>query len=449
MMSSSKRKRVEVSIKIKKEICLYKEQNPAKTLNEIRKYVLDKHSIDIGKSTIGDILQGKGRWFSVPVGVNEEHTRELHAKHSDLEKALFLWLSNVSANHAAVNDEMMIQKAKALGHQLNITGFNYSHGWLQRFKNRHGIKKRLYQGEADSADIGVVSSGRETLSKILSEYELENIFNLDETGLFYKLGPNYTLATNNVSGTKRPKDRITVALACNATGTTKMKPFVITKVNRPRCFGKTYDPNTYVRYRHNSKAWMTADLFMDWLKNFDQTMVGENRKVILLVDNASSHTQGDLELRNVRLYFLPPNTTAHLQPMDAGIIKAFKAHYRKQLVRHYIEAAEENRDQVINLKEALSMVKVAWDNVSMTTISNCFKHTKIVPDVPSDDVVVINEDNDNSTMNELADLLHRIEGSTVSAEDYCQVCRYYDLKYNYSLLVCIDQLITINSYTGR
>jgi hypothetical protein len=93
---------------------------------------------------------------------------------------------------------------------------------------------------------------------------------------------------------------------------------VIAKAHRPRCFGKTYNPETYVRYRHNAKAWMTADLFKEWLKDFDRQMRLVSRKVILLVDNAASHTKGDLHLSNVKLHFLPPNTTAHIQPMDAG-----------------------------------------------------------------------------------------------------------------------------------
>ena len=129
-----------------------------------------------------------------------------------------------------------------------------------------------------------VQTGREDLQRVLQDYDPDDIFNLDETGLFYRLGPSYTLATTKLSGTKKSKDRLTVALTSNATGSTKLKPFVISKVNRPRCFGKTYNPDT-------AKAWMTSDLFQDWLKDFDRQM---RRKVILLVDNAASHNQGDL-----------------------------------------------------------------------------------------------------------------------------------------------------------
>ena len=73
---------------------------------------------------------------------------------------------------------------------------------------------------------------------------------------------------------------------------------------------------------------MTADLFIDWLKDFNRQMILTGQYVILLVDNAASHTQGDVQLRNVRLYHIPANTTAHIQLMDAGIIKCFKTYYK-------------------------------------------------------------------------------------------------------------------------
>jgi hypothetical protein len=45
------------------------------------------------------------------------------------------------------------------------------------------------------------------------------------------------------------------------------------------------------------------------------------RKVILFLDNAASYNQGD-QLNHARLLFLPSNTIAHIQPMNAVIIKA-------------------------------------------------------------------------------------------------------------------------------
>ena len=120
--------------------------------------------------------------------------------------------------------------------------------------------------------------------------------------------------------------------------------------------------------------------FHNFLRDFDRQMRHANRHVILLVDNTASHNTGDLRLTNVRLHFLTPNTTAHIQPMDAGIIRAFKAHYKRQLTTHYIDCAEKNMPQYVDIRQAIHMTKIAWDIVTPTTIQNCFLHVQILPD---------------------------------------------------------------------
>ena len=45
------------------------------------------------------------------------------------------------------------------------------------------------------------------------------------------------------------------------------------------------------------------------------------RRLILLLDNATSHSSEGLRLTNVVVRFLPSNTTAHIQPLDVGIIR--------------------------------------------------------------------------------------------------------------------------------
>ena len=157
---------------------------------------------------------------------------------------------------------------------------------------------------------------------------------MDETGLFYRLEPDATLATGPVKGKKKNKERITVALCANATRMDKQKPLLIARTARPRCFGKDFDPNVYAIYRYNKKAWITSDLFTEWLENFERIMRSKKRKVLLLLDNATSHKIPE-DLQNVRVHFLPPIMTSHLQPNDAGIIRNFKLYYRKGLKKHF------------------------------------------------------------------------------------------------------------------
>ena len=182
-----------------------------------------------------------------------------------------------------------------------------------------------------------------------------------------------------VSGKKKQKERITVALCSNATGTDKLVPLVIGKSARPRCFGKTFDPSVYVKYTHNKKAWMTSAVFQDWLKKFNRRMRLAGRRVILLLDNATSHLSEGLRLSNVVVRFLPPNTTAHIQPMDAGIIRNFKGYYRSLLVRYFLQCIEDGVEQTVSIKLAITYVKEAWASVKQSTIVNCWRHVKILP----------------------------------------------------------------------
>ncbi|KAG0410301.1 hypothetical protein HPB47_012566 [Ixodes persulcatus] len=61
----------------------------------------------------------------------------------------------------------------------------------------------------------------------------------------------------------------------------------------------------------------------------------EDRKLLLFLDNFSAHPKNTF-LRNLKVVFLPANTTSHLQPLDAGIIKNVKHLYRKCIVQRFL-----------------------------------------------------------------------------------------------------------------
>lgn len=60
---------------------------------------------------------------------------------------------------------------------------------------------------------------------------------------------------------------------------------------------------------------MTSTIFETVLQKWDVELRQKKRKILLLVDNCPSHCAVQ-DLEYIRLQFLPPNTTAVLQPMD-------------------------------------------------------------------------------------------------------------------------------------
>jgi hypothetical protein len=74
--------------------------------------------------------------------------------------------------------------------------------------------------------------------------------------------------------------------------------------------------------------------------------------------------------------------TPFVQPLDAGIIRCFKAHYRALFCQRALELDMIGEDDIfkINIREAMLMAKEAWDAVQPTTIRHCWNHTSIQRD---------------------------------------------------------------------
>ncbi|CAI5988520.1 unnamed protein product [Closterium sp. NIES-64] len=173
-------------------------------------------------------------------------------------------------------------------------------------------------------------------------------FNFDETALYISVLPRKTYGTGRSAGRKVPKDRLTVGFLVNAEGTHAFRLLVISKAKRPHDFRSDFDPEEYCYWRNTAKGWMTKALFTHFFEQLDTAMYAEGRQVVVLLDNASSHTlttEGaeteDLfgfrtrKLNNVRLVYLPPNTTRFTQPLDQGMIAMTKARYRQQWLRAF------------------------------------------------------------------------------------------------------------------
>jgi hypothetical protein len=60
--------------------------------------------------------------------------------------------------------------------------------------------------------------------------------------------------------------------------------------------------------------------------------LGQKNRNILFIDQCAAHPRDSIALENVKILFFPPNCTSHLQPLDLGIIRAFKWQYTKHLI---------------------------------------------------------------------------------------------------------------------
>ena len=111
----------------------------------------------------------------------------------DVETALLCWFRQMRGENVPTNGPMLLEKAHSLAIQLN-SDFQPNPSWLERLKKRENIHSRNY-GEKWAADTkGAESWTSQILPSIVEGYERHNIFNADESGLFYKTTPQGSLA---------------------------------------------------------------------------------------------------------------------------------------------------------------------------------------------------------------------------------------------------------------
>ena len=136
------------------------------------------------------------------------------------------------STRAPVSGPVLQQYARKVA--LDLDGqydFKASNEWLNRFRSRYSIKFRAISGEAATVDSDTVVDWKDRLPSITKDYKPRDIYNCDETGLFFKLMPDRSLLLDGevCKGDKRSKERYTVLLCANWTGTDKLKPVVIGK----------------------------------------------------------------------------------------------------------------------------------------------------------------------------------------------------------------------------
>jgi hypothetical protein len=81
----------------------------------------------------------------------------------------------------------------------NIKDFKSSSGWLDGWKKRNNISFKTVVGEGGLVDPKVIENYRKlVLPSLLKDFDSRDVFNADETALFFKAMPNKTMYYKNM-----------------------------------------------------------------------------------------------------------------------------------------------------------------------------------------------------------------------------------------------------------
>ena len=139
---------------------------------------------------------------------------------------------------------------------------------------------------------------------------------------------------------------------------------------------------------HNVKAWTTNTIAIDWFHHCFLTEVraylqekGLPNKILLLLDNAPGHLVSlDGMCDDVEVVFMPPNTTSLIQPLDQGVIAAFKAYYTRRCMQRLYAALDANPDLSViqywkkfTIADCLSIVLECLKDLRPQTVNGCWR----------------------------------------------------------------------------
>jgi hypothetical protein len=132
----------------------------------------------------------RGEWERAGITGQRNAKRARQTQHPDIEEMMDLWVTKAMADGIVLTGEVLRQKWKHFADLVGIPDderLTLSEGWLTRFKTRHGLKEFKRHGEAGSVNPEIVQMERMRIQELVEQhgYEARDIFNMDETGLFY------------------------------------------------------------------------------------------------------------------------------------------------------------------------------------------------------------------------------------------------------------------------
>jgi hypothetical protein len=304
-----------------------------------------------------------------------------------LDEALFQWQQRHAEKGFPITGPLIRLKAaeywKKIPMYKDQTMPAFSDGWLTGFKRRYSIKWHTFHGEAASVPDSIHHKMK-AIQVIYDEYTPEDIYNMDETGLYWRRMPNGGLTSEGRPGQKRDKTRITIVVASNATGSDRLPLWIIGTAKTPHALRGINMASIGCKWRYNKKAWMRHEIMEQWLRTF-YLRIGRQRRVLLLMDNFSAHLMALKKApppSNIRIVFFPANATSIYQPLDQGIIQNLKHYYRKSWMYWMISMLDRGIDprERMSLNYTLRWLTQAWrTKVSNETIQNCYIKSTVVP----------------------------------------------------------------------
>jgi Tc5 transposase DNA-binding domain len=155
-------------------------------------------NLKVKQPLVSSWIKEEAKWRDLWEQTNHQSDRTAkrarQTEHPEVTEMMYLWVSKAMGDGVLLTGEVLRQKWNRFADLVGVPEderLGLSNGWLDRFKARNGLKDIKRHGEAASASVDTVEQERKRIQELIKKYgyELRDIFNMDETGLFYAYVP--------------------------------------------------------------------------------------------------------------------------------------------------------------------------------------------------------------------------------------------------------------------
>ncbi|CAI4330423.1 AAC_HP2_G0009250.mRNA.1.CDS.1 [Saccharomyces cerevisiae] len=412
-----------LSIQQRYNICLMAERHPKWTQLELAKWAYETFQLPKipSQGTISRLLARKSTYMNC-----KEHEKDANRlrKPNNLlvRKILQEWISQSLWNGIPITSPIIQDTAQAVWHRIPAEhregNGSFSYKWISNFLSKMDVNISVLDEELPKTPKVWTFEERDVLKAYFSKIPPKDLFTLDEAFLSYNLPLDY--AQYEASSIQRRIEVATVMLCSNLDGSEKLKPVVVGKYDSYKSF-RNYFPNEPndpvsqsmlgtkmakkfdISYHSNRKAWLTSNLFHNWLVRWDKRLVAVNRKIWIVLDDSCCHRIINLRLQNINLVYTSSNSK--FLPFNWGVWDEFKTRYRIQQYQALIDLqnriskniqnknkSERNEcipngkkclisfeQSQLTMSNAFKFIKKAWDDIPVDAIKANWKSSGLLP----------------------------------------------------------------------
>jgi len=154
----------------------------------VDKFNISKGTIQAAKENRDLILK--------EVESNRSLSKARIVKQNNINVILWRWFAIACARGYPINRPILQGKVKQIANKLRIKGGDFlaSEGWLHKWKQHNNVRLYKISREFGNVDLERAEQWKLSLKTLMIGYDLKNVFNMDETGFFFRTLPDSSLS---------------------------------------------------------------------------------------------------------------------------------------------------------------------------------------------------------------------------------------------------------------